>query len=285
MANTSVMQFKEFSDTVFAEKGNKCWFCGEESRFCFYLLSYKNHKQDKLYLHPDKAAFYYPVCQPCMQTYVRARDKYTSQLIVDGVSMLQVEQYLAKELQTFLDVYERYDITGFKMFVHSLVEEKAQAGFVPNYDDNPIIQLLPSISSKLNASEIQFFINRVKQYQNDFMFNESSDYIILMNIILSEIQIQRLQSQILSLKTGQDGTKLKNELIATTKDYRENCNALGITRKDRDKVGGANIAEISTLIGDENEARLEIEVWDNEMEEMLKGKKVRDEALGYYEGS
>jgi hypothetical protein len=53
-------------------------------------------------------------------------------------------------------------------------------------------------------------------------------------------------------------------------------------RKDRDKIGGATIAEISTLIGDENSTRLEIESWDKEVTEMVEAKKVRDDKLGIY---
>jgi hypothetical protein len=275
--------FKEFSDKRLKEMGNKCWFCGtEEAVLCFYLLYYKNHKQDKLYLHPDKAAYYYPACQTHMQKWVKARGIFADKLVMDGVSSLQIEQHLAKETDIFLAEYEPYDVTGFFMFIDKMSNQLTTGGYVPKQDSDPIIQLLPSIARELSAPEVDFTINRVKQYQNDFLFNDSSDYILLLNLVLQEVQIQRLQSQALSAKPGTDTGKIRKELIEMNKDYRETIASLGILRKDRDRIGGANIAEISALIGDENQSQIEIDTWDDELAEQLKGKKERDEKLGIY---
>jgi len=278
-------EFKEFRDKMYEEKGDRCWFCGvTDNVVCAYLLGYKYHVKDRFFKHPDKIKFYYPVCQNCLQKLTRNRKKFEGKLVVDGVPVLQIEQYFANELLKFLNEFEKYDITAFGLFCEKIGKEKPEQGYIPNFDNDPIIQLLPSISSKLQASELEFVINRIKQYQEDFMFNSSSDYVMLLSVVIDEIHLQRLQSRLLDARPGsQEATILQKELAAKNKDYKDTLASLGIMRKDRDKIAGATIAEISSLIGDENEVRAEMEEWDREVDEMIADKLERDKKLGIYE--
>jgi hypothetical protein len=277
-----VQEFQEFSLSLLQEKGSSCYFCSADSGiFAFYLLSSKTHKKDKLFIHPDQARYYYPACQTCMQNYARSRNKFIAGLIGQGVPNLQIDQFLASKIDEFIGLYTRGDASGFKQWINSLTVEKV--AYVPNYDKDPIIQLLPSLASQLTPTELQFAIDRVKKFQEEFLFNTSSDYVILLSVVIQEVRLQRMMERLLSAKSEDKTAVIQKEYVALMDDYRNNLTALGVLRRERDKIGGSNIAEISDLIGDENQTRVEIDSWNDEMDKMLTEKEKRDDKLGYYD--
>lgn len=275
-------EFQEFSLELLKDKGNQCYFCKEESAvFAFYLLSSKTHKKDKLFLHPDHAKYYYPACQTCMQVYARARGKFLSSLVGQGVPNMQADQYLASQVDEFIGLFSKGDVSSFKQWINKLGAEKVS--YVPNYDKDPIIQLIPSLAAQLTVKELEFAIDRIKKFQEDFLFNTSSDYIILLNVVIQEVRIQRLMERLLSSKSGDKTAAIQQEYVKLMDEYRNNLTALGVLRRERDKIGGSNISEISELIGDENAVRVEINTWDAELDKMVAQKQERDSKAGYYD--
>lgn len=281
-----IQEYKTFSVDLLKEKGSKCYFCNSEDNvWAFYMLTSKLHKKEKLFNNPQKKIFYYPACQHCMQVYAKARDKFLNNISIKGVPVYQADEYLANKINNFISVFPQGDVTSFNNFIDDL--KNGEIDYVPNYDDDPVVQILPSVAAQLSQNELNLAISRIKKYQEEFLFNSSSDYIILLNLVLQEIRLQRLMEKLLGAKKDNPASNgLQKEYTELNKDYRENLQSLGILRRERDKIGGVNIAEISEIIGDENQTRLEVQNWDDEMEKMLEQKAKRDKKLGVYdEGS
>ena len=274
--------YSVFAKNVVDSNDGRCFFCGTTSNVnCSLLLSYATHKRDKLFEEDEYIPFYKSICASCNQIYVKARKLFFAALIGHGLPVLQANNYLKEKLEDFLKDYIPYDIAGFKEFVN-FISQKDQK-FVPNADKDPVVQLLPELASQLTQTELNFSINRIKLYQDDFLFNLSSDYILLLNIVIQEVRLQRLMQRMLSYQGGKDNAGLQKEYTELMREYRDNMGALGILRKERDKIGGANIAEISTLIGDENQVRADVASWEDELDKMLDDKKKRDKKLGVYD--
>lgn len=280
MAQAQYLQeYQDFSNKLLITENNKCIFCGEENKkiYCFFLLTYKSHKKDKIFLLDDKKKYYVVCCQQCMQYYVKIRAEYINNLSLKDVPYLQYDILLEQELSKLLDNLDKYNVMFFKHWCDGLIKEASDSSFVPNPTNNAVLQLLPGVAKSLSQPEINYAVARIQQYQAEFMFNASSDYMLLMQLILMEINIQRLQSKLLAFSGEEKGRiQVKNELVDVNKEYRETLKSLGLLRSDRDKIGGANIAEISALVDSEANARLEIKEWDAEVEARLEEKQARE---------
>jgi hypothetical protein len=274
-----IQEYQDFSVGLIESENNKCIFCGEEKKkvYCFFLLTYKAHKKDKIFLLEDKKRYYVVCCQQCMQYYVKIRTQYIHNLSLKDVPYLQYDVLLEQELSKLLDNLDKYNVMFFKHWCDGLLKEASDASFVANPTNNAVLQILPGVAKSLSQAEISYAVARIQQYQAEFMFNASSDYMLLMQLVLMEINLQRLQSKLLSFSSEEKGrAQAKNELLDVNKEYRETLKSLGLLRSDRDKIGGANIAEISALVDTEANARLEIQEWDAEVEAKLIEKQQRE---------
>lgn len=275
-------EYNLFAANKMSDGDTNCFFCDSTDAKIFYFLTDTNHKKHRAFSNPEKSKYYYKCCHRCAQTFIRHRNLLVSHLMASGNNDDEVDKIIAGQLDEFLKFYKKHDFESFFNWVSSLSAPPEYTAEVLNTaNDSEVLALLPSVISKLRPQEVSFCLQRIEQYKEDFMFNSSSDYLLLINIVLSEVQLQRLQEKMLTSKLDEKSRQsAKKEWLETMKDYRDTLSSLGILRKERDKIGGTNIAEISELIGTDD-YRKEIQEWDEEVEQQIEAKKRREEERGF----
>lgn len=103
---------------------------------------------------------------------------------------------------------------------------------------------------QLNPEEYAYMKMRFKHYTKDFDFNESSDQVLLNQIIVQELLLRRLEVKRLSKSVEVES---ENEIIVKElgEQYRKNLNDLGVSRKQRvelDQAIDGNVAQLSSAV-------------------------------------
>ena len=103
---------------------------------------------------------------------------------------------------------------------------------------------------QLNPTEHQYMKDRFKHYNKDFDFNESSDQVLLNQIIVQELLLRRLEVTRLTKSTD---VEAKQEVVVKElgEQYRKNLTDLGVSRKQRvelDQSIDGNVAQLSSMV-------------------------------------
>lgn len=122
----------------------------------------------------------------------------------------------------------------------------------PDYDGSDskskTSYITDQINSKLTFTERKFLQDREKEYRQDYEFNNSSDLILLNEILVDELVLNRLQKErILS----NDHSRLETRIEKVQKRITDKMDKLGILRSqraDRDFGADGNISQLSTLV-------------------------------------
>ena len=103
---------------------------------------------------------------------------------------------------------------------------------------------------QLNPEEFQYMKERFKFYTKDFDFNESSDQVLLNQVIVQELLLRRLEVERLT-KTLQVDSKQELVVKELGDQYRKNLSDLGVSRKQRvefDQSIDGNVAQLSSSV-------------------------------------
>jgi hypothetical protein len=114
-----------------------------------------------------------------------------------------------------------------------------------------------SILDVLSDNEREWFTNRKKEYENDFDFNQSSDKVLLDQLLVEEVIQRRILKEQLQF-SKKDLSRPLNDVLKRVTELQER---LGITRQQRagilDNVDG-NVAQLAISLDKKLEAMPEM---------------------------
>lgn len=134
-------------------------------------------------------------------------------------------------------------------------------------------KLTDSIFKKLDDKEKEYWLEREKYYFDEFDFNKSSDFSILVGLIADEILMQRLKIRQLVSNTKEDLSKQLSECQSRMINSQK---ILGITKVQRNLEGSrkeGSVAELSLSLDEKLKTREKEKNKERDLINELKEKK------------
>lgn len=125
-----------------------------------------------------------------------------------------------------------------------------------------------SVLDSLDTQDKKRFLELLKQYNNDYEFDTSSDQALLVQLISNQLLLARLVVKQFTVPS----TSLTNDITKLTSSIMDLEDKLGITRKQRETAG-------KTIQGDVASISLEL---DKKLTRRKKQKDIQDSEVTYY---
>jgi hypothetical protein len=135
-----------------------------------------------------------------------------------------------------------------------------------------------SLRKKLNPEERKFWQEREAYYRKEFEFNDSSDWSLLMQVLLEELTQKRLVER----RLADPYDDIEFPLSESYKRLLNAQRALGITRDQRENAANeteGNIAQLSVIFEEKEKLIGKIRERDRIEEEAMMAKKNNGDAL------